>query len=167
MNNIVLIGMPGCGKTTIGKELAIMLNLEFIDIDEYIEKENNEKIKDMFVKYGEEYFRNKEKKAVEKVSSCKNKVISTGGGVIKHNINMVNLKETGTIIFINRPIRKIIADIDTSCRPLLSENKEKIYKLFEERYDLYKEYADYEVVNDNTLEQIIEEIEEIIKNNQH
>ncbi|WP_461206366.1 shikimate kinase [Clostridium sp. DL1XJH146] len=167
MKNIVLIGMPGCGKTTIGKNLAEVLHLGFIDVDEFIETKNNEKITNMFEKYGEEYFRDKEKKAIEMVSQYNNKVISTGGGVIKHSINMANLKETGIIIFINRPVERIIEDIDTSGRPLLAENKEKIYKLYSERYDLYKKYADYEIVNDKTLEKTIEKIEEIIKNNQH
>ncbi|PAB59840.1 shikimate kinase [Anaeromicrobium sediminis] len=156
MKNIVLIGMPGCGKTTIGKEVAHNLNREFIDIDEEIEKMAGKTITEIF-KSGESHFREMETKATEIASERTNTVISTGGGIIKNPYNMELLKRDGVIIFINRPIDNILEDVDTETRPLLSK-KENLLKLYEERYDLYKEYCHMEVMNDGSVEDIIENI---------
>ncbi|MCT4607441.1 MAG: shikimate kinase [Marinisporobacter sp.] len=157
MKNIVLIGMPGCGKTTIGKLLAEKIHERFCDMDEYIEEKTKKSIPEIF-KEGEESFRVIERKAVEEISKQSSMVISTGGGVVKSFINIENLKRNGRIIFINRDIENIVADIDTSNRPLVKAGKEKLYKLYEERIDLYKKYCDAEVINDATLEKVIEEI---------
>ncbi|MCT4595270.1 MAG: shikimate kinase [Anaeromicrobium sp.] len=156
MKNIVLIGMPGCGKTTIGKKVAHNLNRVFIDIDEEIEKIAGKTIPEIF-KRGESYFREMETKATEIVSEKTNGVISTGGGIIKNPYNVKIIKRNGVIIFINRPIDNILEDIDTESRPLLSK-KENLFKLYEERYDLYKKYCHMEVMNDRSLEEIIKNI---------
>lgn len=161
--NIVLIGMPGCGKSTIGKILSQKLEIEFCDVDEYIEKIQGKTIQEIF-KNGEDYFRDIESKAGEELSRTCSKVISTGGGVIKKLENIDTLKKNGIIIFINRPLENIISDVDVSKRPLLKEGKEKIYKLYKERYDLYKKYCDYEIMNDDKLEEVVSEIESIFRN---
>ncbi|WP_026896305.1 shikimate kinase [Clostridiisalibacter paucivorans] len=163
-NNIVLIGMPGCGKTSIGKLVAKKLKLDFIDVDEYIEKENNMSIKDMF-KYGESYFRNMETKAIKKISTEKNTVISTGGGVITKDINMKYLKENGIVLFIDRPLKNILSDINQYKRPLIQDDKYKLYELFQKRYPIYKKYSDHIIKNDKTLIDVIYAIESKIKNN--
>lgn len=158
--NIVLIGMPGCGKTTIGKELASKLGYEFCDIDEYIVEKEKKTIDEMF-EHGEEHFRDIESCGVEDVSKKERMIISTGGGVIKREKNIDCLKENGIIIFINRPIENIVSDVEVGTRPLLKDGKEKVYQLYEERYDLYKKYCDREVINDKNLEDVIEKIVEI------
>ncbi|WP_053956573.1 shikimate kinase [Inediibacterium massiliense] len=155
--NMVLIGMPGCGKSTIGRILSKKINKEFIDIDEYIEKIEKKTIQEIFLN-GEMFFREIEKKAVKEMSQKKDMVISTGGGVVKFHENIDHLKENGVVFFIDRPIDHIIEDINTNTRPLLKEGKEKIYQLYEERYSLYIKYCDYQVKNDNTLEGVIEKI---------
>ena len=160
---VVLIGMPGCGKTTIGKILAEELNYNFCDMDKYIENISGESIKELFEK-GEEVFRDVESQGCENLSKKKNIVISTGGGVIKREKNIDLFRNESIIIFIDRPIENIIIDIDTDSRPLLAEGKEKLYNLFEERYDLYKKYSNIRVVNDGDLKDIILEIKrEVIK----
>lgn len=156
-NNIVLIGMPGCGKTTIGKTLAETIKMEFIDVDEYIERTEKKSISDIF-KNGEEAFRDVESTIVDELSNKDKIVISTGGGVIKRKENMVALSKNGVIIFINRPLGKIMGDVDTETRPLLKDGKEKLKKLYEERFELYKEYCDFEVFNDESIEKVIESI---------
>lgn len=161
--NIVLIGMPGCGKTTIGKLLSESLNVGFCDIDKYIEESENISIPEIF-KNGEEYFRQIEAKAVEEVSKTCPQIISTGGGVVKNYNNIDVLMRTGIIIFINRPLELILSDVDTENRPLLKEGKEKLYTLFQERYSLYKEYCDYEIENSGDLQEVINEVERIIMN---
>ena len=130
--NIVLIGMPGCGKTTLGKILNKELSMEFYDMDNYIERKTDKKISELFEK-GENYFRDIESLACEELSKNKNVIISTGGGVIKRKENIDFLKENGIVIFIDRSVDDIIGDVDISKRPLLKEGKEKVLKLYEER----------------------------------
>lgn len=161
--NIVLIGMPGCGKTTIGKLLSERLKMNFCDVDSYIEDKESRSIPEIFKRDGEEYFRKLETQAVEEVSENQRSVISSGGGVVKSSYNMDNLKNSGIIIFINREVDDIISDIETDGRPLLKDGKEKLYKLYEERIDLYKKYCDYEVKNDNSVEEILKKIVQVVE----
>ncbi|WP_142414955.1 shikimate kinase [Hathewaya massiliensis] len=155
--NIVLIGMPGCGKSTLGFFLSKKLGLDFIDLDVYIETKENKKIPEIFQK-GEDYFRDLEAKSVEEVSEYNSIIISTGGGVIKREENIKNLKHNGKLIFIDRPLEKILEDIDTENRPLLKYKKDNLYNLYKERYDLYKKYADYRILNEGSLEEALNEI---------
>lgn len=161
--NIVLIGMPGCGKTTIGKLVADKLNIGFCDIDQYIEVKAQQCIPDIFKNDGEVYFRKLESEAVEEVSKYRGSVISTGGGVVKFHKNMEILNKSGIIIFVNRALENVIADIQTDGRPLLKDGKERLYKLYKERIDLYKKYCDYEVINDDSIESMVEKIIEIVR----
>ncbi|KGK81763.1 Shikimate kinase [bioreactor metagenome] len=154
--NIVIIGMPGSGKSTIGKELAKRLNMKFCDIDEYIVKKESKSIPEIFQK-GEEEFRNIESIAVKEVSSKFPQVIATGGGVIKREENIKVLRQNGIIIFLNRPIEHIAQDVDIKSRPLLKDGSEKLYDLFKSRYELYDKYCDCKIVNIN-IEECIEKI---------
>lgn len=166
--NIVLIGMPGSGKSTIGYLLSKKLNMRYIDMDEHIELHENKSIKEMF-ELGEEYFRDVETKCCISLSKLNFHIIAAGGGVIKRQENMTCLKDNSIIIFINRPLDNIIQDIDTYTRPLLSAGKEKLYKLFDERFNLYKKYSDIEILNiaeiTETVDQIILLIRKQIENN--
>ena len=161
--NIVLIGMPGCGETTLGKILNKELSMEFYDMDNYIERKTDKKISELFEK-GENYFRDIESLACEELSKNKNVIISTGGGVIKRKENIDFLKENGIVIFIDRSVDDIIGDVDISKRPLLKEGKEKVLKLYEERYLLYKNYADEIVVNNKNIEDTKNKIIDIYNN---
>lgn len=153
-DKIIIIGMPGCGKTTIGKILARELNYNFYDMDQYIEEINGKSIKEIFAK-SEDEFRELETKACRDLIAKKRCIISTGGGVIKRDINVEILGEGGIILFINRPIEKIIGNIDISNRPLLKDGKEKLYKLYDERFYKYKEAAHVEVINEGFLRDAI------------
>ena len=131
-NKIVLIGMPGCGKTTIGKILSTQLNLKFYDMDEYIQETSGKTIAELFEK-GEDNFRDLETQACRDLIKKNNVIISTGGGVVKRKENVDILKENSTIIFLDRPVEKIIGDVDVSKRPLLKDGKEKVLVLYKER----------------------------------
>lgn len=161
--NIVFIGMPGCGKTCIGREVAKRLSLSFYDVDEYIENKSGKLIKDIFLD-GEDSFRKLESEAIKDISENCPSVISTGGGSVKLPENMKALQKNSIIIFINRPVEKIIEDIDISTRPLLTDDIKRLYKLYEERYNLYKSYCKIEVLNDMPLESVIDKIIKLIEN---
>lgn len=162
-DKVVLIGMPGCGKTTIGKVLAKELNYNFYDMDSSIEMISNKSIKELFSQ-GEHVFREFETKACTELSKKKRVIISSGGGVVKKDINIQILKENCIILFINRPIEKIIEDVDIESRPLLKNGKEEIYNLYDERIELYKKAADIEIKNVGFIRDIIELIKKELNN---
>ncbi|MEG2353942.1 MAG: shikimate kinase [Clostridium sp.] len=155
--NIVLIGMPGCGKTTVGRILAEILKYEFCDIDNYIEENEDTTINEIFNR-GEEVFRDIESRYISQICKKEHCIISTGGGVIKREENIINLKSNGVIFFIDRPIDNILGDIDIESRPLLKDKKEKIYRLYEERYNIYINCCNVKIVNNKSMEDIIKEI---------
>ncbi len=89
-------------------------------------------------------------------------VIATGGGIIKRYENILNLKKNGIIIYINRPIEQIAADIDVETRPLLAKDSYQLYRLLEERGHLYKKYCDHEVMNIRSIYDVVNNIIEFI-----
>lgn len=158
MKNIVLIGMPGCGKSTIGRIVAKRLKLDFIDMDQCIVVKCNMKIKDIFKEKSEAYFRQIEKDVAKEVSLLNKVVISTGGGVVMNKINMDNLSKNANIIYVDRSIEDILSDVDTDSRPLLKDNKMKLLDLYNKRKDLYKGYSDFVVKNDRDIEHVVKSI---------
>lgn len=156
--NIVLIGIMGCGKTTIGNILAKRLDMKIIDVDTYIEEKQGCKIADLFSQ-SEEYFRDIEENTIAEISEMEGYIISTGGGAVKRGSNIERLKQKGVVFFIDRPIQSIISDIDTGHRPLLKNGPEALISIFNSRYALYNDYADYVIKNDfvdNTVDMILE-----------
>ncbi len=143
--NIVLIGMPSSGKTTIGKLLASKLNKVFIDTDEVIKDQIKMEIKDYFSLYGEEEFRKLETNVVRAISKQNNLIISTGGGVITRDINIKLLKQNGLIYFIDRQLELLTP---TTNRPL-SSNLDTLKQRYTERYDKYLSACD-KVIKNNT-----------------
>jgi shikimate kinase len=160
--NIVIIGMPGSGKTTIGYLVSKKLNVKFVDMDDYIIQKENMSISDMFA-IGEDYFRNIETQSTEQLSDMNSHVIATGGGIVKRKENMDYLKNNSIIIFLNRPIEMIISDINISTRPLLKDSIENLQKLYNERFYLYREYCDYELLNDKTIDDAVNNIIALIE----
>lgn len=152
--NISLIGMPSSGKTTISLELKTLLNKEVIDTDLLIEKEINMPISSFLTKDNEKEFRDIESSVIEKISKQNNLIISTGGGVIKRQENIDYLRRNSIIIFIDRDLELLQA---TSSRPL-SNNKNDLQKLYNERYNIYVSSCDYIVKNNNELKSTINEI---------
>lgn len=153
-DKVVLIGMPGCGKTTFGKVLANELKYNFIDMDDYVEEISNKSIKDLFAE-SEDVFRNWETEACRQLVNKKKVIISSGGGVIKKSENINILKKESIIVFIDRPVDNIAEDVEVSTRPLLKDGKEALYKLYNERYELYKNAADIIIVNNGFIKDVI------------
>lgn len=155
--NLVLIGMPGSGKTSIGKQLAQRLGMDFVDTDSKIEEKHGN-IPGIFKGKGESVFREYEHQAAVDASQQTNTVISTGGGIILNKNNVTALKDTGVVFFLNRPLEKLLNDIDTSGRPLLADGKHRLKSLYDVRYPLYQEYADYDINNDEEVEACVNTI---------
>lgn len=162
MNNIILIGMPGCGKSTIGRELAKRLGRNFFDADQVLEDVSGQTISELFIQ-GEEVFRAAESEVIAYLAAKVRSVIATGGGVVTKEKNMLVLRESGYIIFLNRSPQKIIKDLDVEARPLLSEGKEKIYNIYNRRIALYHKYADCEVCCDTHMQVVISKLVAIVK----
>ena len=163
MNNIVLCGFMGTGKTVVGKELAKYLNYSFIDMDELIEQEQKITIKEIFAKYGEEYFRDLEYEICKRISETQKTVVSTGGGTMVYKRNVDVIKQNNILIFLDSSFEVICERIgENDTRPLF-QDKNKAKKLYEERKDKYTNVADYIVEADGTVEEVANKIINILK----
>ena len=144
--NIVLIGMPASGKTTVSTLIGKELSREICDTDQMIVSTHKQNIPDIFKSEGEAVFRSYESEEIARVSMKNNSVIATGGGAILKKDNVRMLKQNGVLFFIDRPYEKLVPTID---RPL-SSDLESIKKRYDERYDLYVESADVVIDADDT-----------------
>jgi len=140
--NIVLIGLTGCGKSTVGKGLSRRLHLPFVDMDAYIEETEGKPIRQIFADSGEAYFRELETKAAKALSERGGAIIATGGGAILNPENMAYLKQNGIILFLDRSPKEILKKLDVRNRPMLQADKNYLYTLDKERRPLYQKYAD-------------------------
>ena len=152
--NIVLTGMPTCGKSTLGKMISEKYGYEFIDTDELIENKINDKISSFIKSNGEEKFRDIESEVIKEISTKNHSVISTGGGAILRNDNVTNLKHNGKIFFINRSLELLKP---TSDRPLTS-NVDDLKKKYDERLPIYKSTSDVEIDGDVDYDERIDKI---------
>ena len=156
--NIVLIGMPGSGKTTIGRALAESLGKTFVDTDDLITGEYGD-ISEIFAQKGEEFFRDIEAVAVKKVSLQNGLVIATGGGAVLRRENVDYLKHNGVLFFLDRPLGDILPTED---RPL-SRDCEALKKRYEERYGIYLSSCDEKIDIDGRVENAVSRITEMLK----
>ncbi|MCL2673969.1 MAG: AAA family ATPase [Defluviitaleaceae bacterium] len=144
MRNIVLIGLPGSGKTTLGQKLAHRLGLDFVDVDAIIEEQADMPITQIFETHGESVFRQRENEAATQIAKLESTVIATGGGIVLREENMRLLCANGLVIFLDRNPKDIAADICNGggTRPLLAQGEQRLYELARQRRGLYEQYAD-------------------------
>ncbi|MDO4299775.1 MAG: shikimate kinase [Clostridia bacterium] len=165
--NIVLIGFMGSGKTSVGKKLSMDLKREFIDMDDFIVNKEGMSINDIFKKKGEAYFRSLEKELCKRFADPKSKIIATGGGVIKNDENVANLKKGGIILYLKSTPKQIAYNLRfDNTRPLLagSGKEEKIARLLEEREPAYNKCADIILdVSNIDIDETLEKIKALIK----
>ena len=150
--NIILVGMPGSGKTTVGKLLAEMTGRKFIDTDEMITSSQGRTPSAIITVDGEEQFRQIEHEEVKNAGKMSGMVISTGGGVVTRHENFDQLRQNGKIFFIHRSLNKL----PTDDRPL--SQKTKLEEMYRTRLPLYREICDFEVSNDVSPEECAAEI---------
>lgn len=161
MKNIVLIGMPGCGKTTFGKALAERLSRPFVDADLYLEEKEQRTIKSFFEE-SEKAFRDAEERTICDLAGKEGLIIATGGGVVKREINVERLHKTGLIIFIDRKAEDIAGDVEVEKRPLLKEGPEKVFALYRERITLYRKVADRILENRGREEEVLSRLLDMV-----
>ena len=162
MNNMILIGMMGCGKSTIGQALAKKLNYGFADMDTMIEEKAHMSIPDMF-QISESFFREQERACLEEIQSLDHYVIATGGGVITRDDNCELLSQCGKIIFLERDIDLIWDSCDKESRPLMQKGKASFVSLYEQRKERYENLCDYHMVNDGHVDDLVNDIIRVIK----
>ena len=146
---VYLIGMPGCGKTKTAKYLQIEKSKEVIDLDKFIEEIAGDSIPTIFSKYGEEYFRVLETRALEKVNDTFTDIIvSCGGGIVTNPLNK-SVMQKGITIFLDARIETLKSHLEgsTSVRPLLKVKT--IEQIYDERIALYRDFADYTITYDD------------------
>ena len=163
MNNIVLCGFMGSGKTVVGKELAKILGVKFVDTDELIEEEQGVAIKAIFATHGEDYFRDLEYEMCKKVAEMNGVVVSTGGGAMTFKRNVDAIKEGSKVVFLDASFDVICDRIgDSTTRPLF-QDKEKAKKLYDERKDKHLSAADYVINGDMGARKTAMQIAEIFR----
>ena len=155
--NIVLIGMPGCGKSTCASLLEKKTERECIDTDSMVIESTGEKIPDIFAKYGETEFRNRETQAVKTAGKGAGKIIATGGGAILREENRIALRENSTVIFLKSDIDSLATD----GRPL-SKDADALAEMLGIRLPLYLETADFTVEVDPDPEITVRRILECV-----
>ena len=164
--NIYLIGMPGSGKTTLGKQLATLLNYSFVDMDEEIEQSERRSINEIFAEDGEDEFRDIEQDILHEVSTGKNLIISTGGGTPCFFDNMKFINRSGASIFIDVSLEELFqrtlrSDLNPEHRPMMlgkneQQRKSELESKRDSRLSFYSQ-AQITVTGDNIL------LEDLIK----
>ena len=157
MSSIALIGLPGSGKSTLGRMLADRLNLPFIDIDEEIERTTGRTIAALFEE-GESVFRDVES-ALTSTLSGQDAVLSCGGGIIERPENVEALRRGGRVLFLDRPVEHILTDIDISGRPLLVAGRERLIALNNRRRARYLAAAHAVVENSSDIQHALNALE--------
>lgn len=162
--NVIIIGFMGVGKSVVGELLARTLNMNFIDMDEEIEKREGCSITEIFNLKGQEYFRKVERELLEEMSKKDNYIISTGGGIVTREENCKILRKQKIVVFLDANVKTIIRNVSNEIekRPLLKGSinlEDKIMELLNERYDRYKECSNINIdVNDKNIDEVVSQI---------
>ncbi len=158
MRNIYLIGLPGAGKTSIGRLLAKELQRRFVDTDRLITKKAKQSVPDIFREKGEAAFRQMEHEVLLDLAGRKNRIVATGGGIILNPENILLMRKSGRVIWIKRPPEIIIQSPRIKKRPLLAADANKLFTLYEERKAFYQEAAHLEIDNIENREDTVKTI---------
>lgn len=152
MENVILIGMPGCGKSTIAQELSSRLSRPLMDSDHQIVLENRMTIPEIFASQGEDVFRQMETAVLENLGKKSGLIISTGGGCVTRSRNYPLLHQNGKIFWIKRDIEQL----PTEGRPLSQTNK--LTDLYRQRRPLYEAFADHVIDNNGSIQETVAQI---------
>lgn len=141
--HVYIIGMPGSGKSSLGRRVANNLGLPFVDTDQRIEQAVGCSTSDIFSQYGEQAFRNAETNMLINLSREPGSIVSTGGGLVMRDVNRQIMRNTGVIILLDRPLEEIMGDIKLNRRPMLAQKGlGEVERLYNERIEVYRKVAD-------------------------
>ena len=148
--HIFLIGIPGSGKSSLGRKAAATLQLNYLDTDHYLTNVTGMDTAQLYATYGEQAFRDAETRILQMLVTAPPGVISTGGGLPLREVNRQLMKNHGVIVLIDRPADCIAMNIRAEKRPFLAEQGlEGVERIYEERIPLYRSIADYVMENGN------------------
>lgn len=147
MKNIILIGMMGCGKTTVGELLSSRLRRTLVDTDSFIERQEGMTVPEIFETQGEGYFRCLETGVAQALSLRQDLIIACGGGLPLQEGAMSALKESGTVVFLDRDPGDIFDREDMTDRPLAQEGREAFLERAARRREVYERWADVTVTD--------------------
>lgn len=154
--NLYLIGLPGVGKTTLGRALAQRLGRAFVDLDQEIVAAVGMPIPAFFAQQGEAAFRAEESRALQRLAQRGGLVVATGGGIVVRDGNVKRMRETGLVLWITRPSERVLRDLDGHSRPLLQgDARARLAALAREREPLYQGAAHHVICNDQAEEQAL------------
>lgn len=163
--HIFLVGMPGAGKTTVGKALAQRQDMDFYDVDALIQEKTGKSIQNVIIYEGEEAFRELEYEVISDiVTNKKPSVVATGGGTVLSEKTVKLMRDSGFVVFIHRDVTRILYDLDMEIRPLLKESIEYIFRLYEERYPLYEKVCHVKIQNASSIGDAVNEIIDALPN---
>lgn len=154
MKNIVLIGMMGSGKSSVGKLLSEKLHFPLIDTDEKIVSNEGKSINTIFAENGESYFRTLERDLCYEIQNMEDSIISTGGGIVLSEENILNLKKNGIVFYLNTTIQTLITRVnsESEARPLINNLETSLLNIFTNREELYNISCDFNVSTDALTE---------------
>lgn len=163
MTNIYLIGLMGCGKTTFGKMLSQRLHVKHIDTDNLAEEYFGMPIPRVFEELGEDHFRDGETEVLRQLSKKKNRIVSTGGGIILREENIELMRQSGTVIWLKRSPDLIVENPRMRQRPLLAKDVNAIYPIWEQRESLYKKACHFVVYNEGDKDKTMQDLLRIVR----
>ena len=160
---VYLVGMPGAGKSVVGRELAGRLGVPFVDLDETIEREQGRAVPEIFAELGEAGFRALEAEALTKASMHDPSVVACGGGVVLEPANRITLRNTGTAVFLDVPLEQLRGRVTPAAdRPLIRQTGD-LERLLAEREPLYREFAAHVVDGSGPPAEVAEAIVEELR----
>jgi shikimate kinase len=162
--HIFLVGMPGSGKSALGRRVALKLQTPYLDTDAYLTEITGMNTAQIYEKYGETAFRDGETRLLAGLITATPGIISTGGGTALREINRLIMRAHGYVVLIDRPIDDILLDIRAEKRPLLAQKgREEIERIYEERMPVYRSIADVTLDNGNGFHNGLATLEDVAR----
>ena len=163
--HIFIIGMPGSGKSSLGRKVAANMGLPYVDTDQRIEQAAGCTVPQIFERYGEAAFRCAETNVLIQLTREAPSLVSTGGGMILREENRAIMRSSGVIVLVDRPLEEIMGDIKLNRRPLLAQKGlGEVERLYHERIDIYRGAADAVLDNGHGYYAGVTGMEKIIRN---